>query len=97
MTKSQKEACKVIAQYYGEGSQHNILQEELAELIQAVSKVRREIPDADRRLLDALADVSIMVEQIISYMDEDEHTEFYKIINVKLQNQLQIIKERQGG
>lgn len=94
MTKSQIAKCKQIAEAYGISQQLDILCEECAELIQAVSKVRREVPNADDLLADEIADVSIMVTQIISLMDDDDTTKLNKIINTKLDRQLERIKER---
>ena len=95
MTKSQIEKCKQIAKYYGENSQLGILFEEAAELIIAVSKVWREIPDADKKFMDGLADMSIMLEQVKSYLDDDEQTALSKLINAKLDAQLDIIKNKE--
>ena len=97
MTKSQLKKCETIANYYGAGSQLAILEEEAAELIVAVSKIRRDAPMADQKLQDGLADMSIMLAQAISYMDDDELVAFNKIINSKLDNQLEIIKKEQGN
>lgn len=52
---------KTIADHYGLDSQLNILQEELAELIQAVSKYRRGDPS---HIIEEIADVYIMLDQI---------------------------------
>lgn len=52
---------KTIADYYGLGSQLNILQEELSELIQAVSKYRR---GDQSHILEEIADVEIMLDQV---------------------------------
>lgn len=93
MTKLQSELCAKIAKHYGEGSQLCILQEECAELIKAVSKIRRGIPDAGANLIEELADVSIMVEQIVSYMDDDDRTVLSKTINAKLDRQIGRINE----
>ena len=95
MTKTQMEKCAKIAKYYGEISQLSILVEEMAELIVAVSKTNREIPDADKKMLDGVADVSIMLQQVISFMDEDERTALSKKINEKLDARLNIIAEEQ--
>lgn len=93
MTGSQKKKCAEIMQHYGKGNQLDILQEECAELIQAVSKIRRGTPGADEHFMNELADAYIMIEQHISTFDDDEKTEFYKIINAKLSRQLQRISE----
>lgn len=50
-----------IADHYGLESQLNILQEELAELIQAVSKYRRGDPS---HIIEEIADVEIMLDQV---------------------------------
>ena len=92
MTKSQIEKCKQIAKYYGESATLDILCEESAEVIKSVSKVRREAPNADDMMLDGLADLSIMLTEAISFLDDDEATALSKIINAKLDRQLTIIK-----
>ena len=51
-----------IANHYGIDSQMNILQEECAELIQAVSKYRRGDPST---ILEEVADVHIMLDQVV--------------------------------
>lgn len=58
---------KVIAKY-GE-NQLNIAQEELSELIQAISKIKRypNSKDAQLNLIEEIADVSIMIEQLQMY------------------------------
>lgn len=94
MTKSQIEKCNQIAKYYGESTVLDVLCEESAEIIQASIKVRREFPDADNRLLDAVADLLIMLTEKMSFMDDDELTTLSKIINAKLDCQLDIIKKK---
>lgn len=58
----EKQALEYIADHYGLDSQLSILQEECAELIQAVSKYRR--GESNLLVLEELADVEIMVAQI---------------------------------
>ena len=94
MTNSQKKKCAEIMNHYGRAHQQYILQEECAELIQAVSKIHRGTPNADEQFINELADVSIMVEQHISDFDEDELTEYYKKVNEKLERQQ---KRIEGG
>lgn len=55
------ERIKKIADHYGLDSQLNILQEELAELIQAVSKYRR---GDISHIIEEIVDVEIMLDQI---------------------------------
>ena len=67
------EQLQKIAQHYGAEHQLPILQEECAELIQAVSKLLRAWKDGDEGMKDALlvhiteeiADVEIMLEETI--------------------------------
>lgn len=91
MTALQKEQCAKIAQHYGEGPQLLILQEECAELIQAASKIRRDAPRAYEHFIDELADVSIMIQEMVSFMDDDERTKLHKKINEKINRQLERI------
>lgn len=56
------ERLEKIADHYGLNSQLDILQEECAELVQAVSKYRR--GGSNLLVLEELADVEIMVAQI---------------------------------
>lgn len=52
---------KIIADHYGREYQLNILQEELAELLQAISKYRRGDPS---HIMEEIADVEIMLDQV---------------------------------
>ena len=62
-----------IADYYGKESQLGMAQEECAELIQAVSKIRRkgETKDAIDHLAEEIADVRIMCEQLTKLFNLD--------------------------
>ena len=91
MTYTQKTKCTQIIEFYGRSNQLDILQEECAELIQAVSKIRRGTPGAEEHFIDELSDVYIMVEEFISAFDDDEKTALYKKINEKLDRQLERI------
>lgn len=96
MTKSQiQKAARIIA-FYGRAAQLDILQEESAELIQAVSKIRRGTPGAEEHFIDEFADNCIMLMEILSDFDEDEKTELYKKINEKLDRQLLRIEQSQN-
>ena len=70
MTEEQKFKCRTIFEHYGLDNQFRILQEECAELIQAASKYLRAqeagkpIAQSKAALLEEVADVMIMVEQI---------------------------------
>lgn len=95
LTALQKKRAAAIMYYYGRNNQLDILQEECAELIQAVSKIRRRTPGAEEHFIDEMADVSIMLEEFLSDFDDDEKTEFYKKVNEKtLRQQDRIVKEK---
>ena len=70
MTEEQKSKCRMIYEHYGLDNQLRILQEECAELIQAASKYLRAqeagkpIAQSKAALLEEVADVMIMVEQV---------------------------------
>ena len=91
---------KTIAEYYGLDSQLNILQEELSELIQAVSKYRR---GNHSHILEEIADVEIMLEQVKYLLGNPEipRVLLYDSINLirenKIKRQLQRINEEAGN
>lgn len=95
MTKEQEKKCRKIISHYGRAAQLDILQEENAELIQAVSKIRRGKPGAEEHFIDELADNYIMIMEMITDFDDDERTELHKKINEKLDRQLERIEK--GG
>lgn len=96
MTQLQLSNASKIMMHYGRSNQLLILQEECAELIQSVSKIRRGASGADESFIDEMADVSIMIAEFLTDFDEDEKTEYYKKINEKLERQLKRIKEEKG-
>ena len=91
---------KKIADHYGLESQLNILQEELSELIQAVSKYRRGDPS---HILEEIADVEIMLDQVKYLLGNPEIPrvvveKFIKIIREdKIKRQLKRIDEEAGN
>lgn len=59
------ETLKFIIQAYGENEQHVVAMEECAELIKAISKyLRTEDIDDIENLIEEIADVEIMLEQL---------------------------------
>ena len=87
------EKIRTIARHYGKEPQIGVAQEECAELIQAISKVRRkgETKDAIDHLAEEIADVRIMCAQLMH---------LYRIVglvtvisNSKLDRQLERIAE----
>lgn len=75
---------KQIANHYGLDSQFNILQEELSELIQAISKFRR--GDASH-ILEEIADVEIMLDQVKYLIGNPE------IPRVVIEKAIKVIRE----
>lgn len=74
MTKQQKEDIKEIANHYGLRSQEDVAIEECSELIKAILKRRRKVGSiAD--IVDELADVEIMCEQLECLYDCKEMVE----------------------
>lgn len=70
----------------GDTKKLQIAQEELAELVQAISKYMRDTPDSNMLVLEELADVTIVlsyVRQICGFDLED----LVKAINIKLERE----------
>lgn len=68
MEKETEERIKRIADYYGLDAQLDMLQEECAELIQAVSKYKR---TRVTNIVEEMADVFIMLDQIIYLLNKE--------------------------
>lgn len=86
---------KTIADHYGLDSQLNILQEELAELIQAVSKFRRE---RSNHIIEEIADVLLMLDQIVYLLNKEFNVcDVYEFVSLwyekKIRRQLDRIDE----
>lgn len=86
-----------IADHYGMESQMDIMQEECAELIQAVSKFRRA---GLSKMLEEMADVTIMVQQVLYLLNKrtssfgiSAYDAFYEFIDKKLDRQIKRIEE----
>lgn len=97
MTEKQKCQCQQICTHYGIESQKGILTEECAELIQAVSKLTRaeqsgktfDRTQAMFNLAEECADVTIMIQQILShYFGNEAEKRLDYFINEKLTRQL---------
>lgn len=78
---------KQIADHYGLDKQLNILQEECAELIQAVSKYKRRKLIYDyQHILEEIDDVEIMIAQIKYLLKiPDYHADYVKEEKIKRQ------------
>lgn len=84
-----REKCQKIAEHYGHDEQSRMLQEECAELIQAVNKNhRKDSLDVRYKLLEEMADVQIMLIQMLHLCEIDSDT-FRKVIMDKLDRQLE--------
>lgn len=88
-----------IADHYGE-SQIDILQEECAELIQAVSKFRRGGDNPISKMLEEMADVSIMIQQVLYLLNKrismyglSAYDAYFEFIDKKLDRQIKRIEE----
>ena len=93
---TEQEAIEIIANFYGLKPQLDILQEECAELIQAVSKFKRgkydeyTIPSS---LIEELADVEIMLNQIEYLLGDDVRKEIGRVKKDKIKRQLGRIED----
>ena len=86
-----------IAEHYGKTHQMAIAQEECAELIQAISKVRRdgETTETLRHLAEELADVRIMCAQLAGLFNVTRAMNDCAVY--KLDRQLKRIREEEAG
>lgn len=91
MTTAQTNTCAQILNHYGFNNQREILVEECAELIQAVSKCKRNDINVSDNFIEELADVSIMIEQMLAGFDAAELVQYQVYIKHKLRRQLKRI------
>lgn len=89
MTSDMKRACKQIIAHYGDRAQRHILIEECAELTQAVIKCERGCDGADDNFIEELADVTIMVEQMVQSLSLYELKEYNDTVKNKLTRQIE--------
>lgn len=90
------ERLNQIAEHYGLDEQLNMLQEECAELIQAVSKYRRNPTfESYAHICEEIADVEIMTEQIVYLFGKSNPTrsQVEEIKKAKIDRQ----NKRMGG
>ncbi len=95
--------CKIIADQYGHEPQSRMLQEEAAEMIQAVNKYYRSTNklgfksgEAADNLVEEMADVIIMIIQELMFQNTDPEL-LAELINLKLDRQLERINNLRGG
>ena len=89
MTSDMKRACKQIIAHYGDRAQRHILIEECAELTQAVIKCERGCDGADDNFIEELADVSIMIEQMIQSLCLYDLQRYNETLKKKISRQLE--------
>lgn len=83
-------SCREIFNHYGEHHQKQQLIQELAELIQAITK------DDKENFIEELADVQVMIDQFtISNPELDE--KYQQIQLEKVKRQIQRIEEEENG
>ncbi|GEM_PF-1385698 len=88
------EKIKIIADTYGYEPQSRQLIEEMAECTQAINKFWRKDYECDYRknLIEELADVSIMLQQIIYLLNAENDVE--DTVSEKINRQLKRIKNK---
>ena len=89
----QKETCKTIANYYGLDSQILIGIEEMSELTKELCKHQRKY-HRNREIVEELADVSIMIAQLIELFGAEKDVS--EIIDFKLERQMRRIEHERG-
>ena len=92
MNSTQKKCCRAIADHYGIDSQVLIAIEEMSELTKELCKHVRKY-HRTREIAEEIADVSIMIEQLISLFGVESQVS--EIIDFKLNRQLDRI-EKEG-
>lgn len=88
MQPDQADKCAAICEYYGFDSQREILVEECAELIQAVVKGKRRGESVTDNFLEELADVSIMIAQMLTALTDSQFNQFLRWQSFKLDRQI---------
>ena len=87
---------QIIAQHYGEEPQKNVVQEECAELIQAICKTRRYDDEQTRRhMIEEMSDVFLVLSTLNYYLTSEEKKYLVDNFNTKLDRQIsRITKEK---
>ena len=85
MNVQQTESCRAIANFYGLDSQSLIAIEEMSELTKELCKDQRGY-DRNKDIIEELADVSIMIEQLIALYECEK--EVSDMIDFKVNRQL---------
>ena len=93
MNAFQKESCVQIANHYGIDSQLLMAIEEMSELTKEICKYNRG-NDNREKLIDEIADVKIMIEQIEYLFKLSKEVNLR--VDYKLQRQLRRIEDKRG-
>lgn len=93
MNDKQKSICRRILEHYGADNQHKQAIQECSELITAICH-RMDGRATDDAVIDELADVSIMVEQLANVYGRSR---LESRIEDKLRRQLERMKEAEDG
>nr|DAR96135.1 MAG TPA: nucleoside triphosphate pyrophosphohydrolase [Caudoviricetes sp.] len=93
------EKCKIVADHYGHEPQSRMLQEEAAELIQAVNKYYRSASkdgfksgEAADNMIEEMADVLIMIIQELMFLKTDPEL-FLDLVDMKLDRQIKRMED----
>lgn len=103
MNDEQKAKCHKIAEHYGEKHQMLKAVEEMAELAQVIIKAVNDPPNDKSQaemmkdeMLSELADVIIMTEQLVKYIDDNECFDILNDeIDTKLDRQLKRMEDEE--
>lgn len=85
---------QIIAQYYGENAQKNVVQEECAELIQAICKDNRYNTDKTRQhMIEEMSDLYLVLSTLSYFLTYEERKFLIENFNAKVNRQLGRIEE----
>lgn len=93
MNNRQIKKCKEIANHYGQHTQESQTISELSELLQVLTRRQSQRgTDWKEKLIDEIADVQIMIQQIVDIHDLNK-SDITERIDFKLDRQLERIRE----
>ena len=85
---------QTIAQHYGEEPQKNVVQEECAELIQAICKTRRYDDEQTRHhMIEEMSDLFLVLSTLNYYLTSEEKKYLIDNFNMKLDRQMERIEK----
>lgn len=92
--RARQDALNYICQHYGFFSQRDMLVEEAAELIQSVSKCKRNLPGAFDNFVEECADVYILINQMRTIIGDEK---FIAKVDEKLNRQILRINQEENN